>query len=219
MKQIPLFLLDLLYPNRCDCCGSAIPYDAAICRSCAEQLCELRISYADWAAQKQHLPWKNGAALYAYKGIARSGILALKDGFRGFGKYAAARLAQEAAQQFGALDLVTWVPVSDKRRRLQGYAHAELLAKEIAAVLQLPARGDLLTEQHTISRQHDLPAHEREQYAHRFSQTGIPLQGQTVLLVDDILTTGSTMKRCTSELLAAGAGSVYIAVVCCAGIN
>lgn len=215
LRRITALLLDLLYPNRCDCCEARIPYDALICEACKAQLDALRISAEDWDSSGKPIPWKTAALLYAYDGAARTGVLAMKDGKRGFCAYAAKQLAPHIPQE---ITLITYVPVAGSRRRIQGYAHAESLANNLAAELHLPVRGDLLTEIAGKTRQHDLPAAEREQYAERFLAAGNRIDGETVLLVDDILTTGATLRRCTGLLYDAGAESVHIAAVC-AGIR
>ena len=217
MQRLRLRLLDLLYPNRCDCCGARIPYDALLCEDCITALDALRVRNDAW--EKTHrdaeIPWDGSAAAFAYKGIARRGVLAMKDGYRGFGRYAAKVLADAVREMTdpAALSCVTWVPVTKARRRTQGYAHAELLGRALAEALGIPARGDLLTEHGGALRQHDLPAEDRAVYARlRFQHTDADLSGQHVLLTDDILTTGSTLRKCTALLREMGAERVYAAV-------
>lgn len=212
-------LLDIFWPNRCGCCGEMIAYDENVCGECAAELRTERISYADWAKRQTGVfPWADGAAVFAYAGAARDGVLALKDGQRGFAEYSAELLAEEitAVCADAPLSFVTWVPVTKRRRRMQGYAHAEMLGKKLANALQLPARGDLMTEPEGAVRQHSLKAKERVKNAKRFQPTGRRIDGETVLLVDDILTTGSTLRHCTELLLEQGAKKVYIAVICAA---
>lgn len=213
MNRAAMMLMDVLYPNRCDCCGERIAYDLLICADCARQLAAMRISYDRWEAP-QDVPWEGGTVLYPYADTARTGVLALKDGFRGFGLYAANQLGAEIRRQQETYSCVTWIPVAKRRRRASGFAHAELLGKTIANMLQIPARGDLLTERGSTVRQHDLSEEERRIFANRFQHTGKDLHGQTVLLVDDILTTGNTLRRCTQLLKDAGAAHVRIAAVC-----
>ena len=219
MNRAALLLLDLLYPNRCGCCGVRIRYDAAVCGQCAGQLADLRTPYAVWAQQQTDaVPWADGTAVWRYDGAARRGILAMKDGMRGFGRYAGRALAAEVRAHLPAetLTCVTWTPMGKARRRRQGYAHAELLGKTAARELHLPARGDLLSETDTGTRQHSLTRAQRIEHAKRFLYTGADVRGETVLLCDDILTTGSTLRRCTELLLDAGAERVYIAVTAAA---
>lgn len=214
MNGLSARVLDLLYPNRCDCCGAQIVYDADICTACAAALEDLRYSYEEWAKDKTGMLWDGGIVLYAYEDAARIGVLAMKDGYRGFGRYAAKHLAEAVQAMPLQPDCVVWVPMDRRRRKQQGYAHAELLGKAIAKELEIGARGDLLEEYGGKIRQHDLPAEERQTFAERFVRTEQKLSGETVLLVDDILTTGSTLRRCTKLLRESGAARVYIAAVC-----
>lgn len=215
-QKAAALLLDTLWPNRCDCCDARIPYDLLLCADCTASLAALRIDYAAWAQTKPALPWAGGAVLFAYDSAARTGVLSMKTGRRGFGRYAAGLLAEQVAALCPPerLSCVTWVPMTKSRRRMQGYSHSELLGRAMAASLGISARGDLLEEHAGTVRQHDLPAAERAKYAERFSHTGKRIDGQTVLLVDDILTTGSTLRRCTELLREYGAAQVYIAAVC-----
>ncbi len=216
-NKMTMFLLDLLYPNCCDCCGSRIPYDLLLCDACTAALRAQRISYADWEKRGQHaVNWNSGTVLFPYDGAARTGVLAMKDGRRGFAQFCAKELAEalRPLNETAPFSCVTFVPVTKRRRRIQGYAHAEYLAGCLAFEMQIPLRGGLLTEHAGSVRQHDLPASEREQYAMRFSHSGADLHGQHVLLTDDILTTGATLRRCTALLLECGAASVSIAAVC-----
>ena len=217
MNRAQMLLLDILYPNRCDCCDNRIPYDQLLCEACINLLLQQRVAYADWEQQHPENPWLEGTVLFPYEDTARTGVLEMKNGRRGFCVFSAKLLAELLAETNG-ISLVTWVPVTARRRRRQGYAHAEYLARCIAKELALPVRGDLLKEHAGTIRQHDLPAAERQKYAERFSGTDADLSDQHILLVDDILTTGATLRRCASLLLEMGAARVDIAAVC-AGIH
>jgi competence protein ComFC len=211
------FLLNLLYPNCCDCCQRRIPYDALICTDCANELNQLRVRNDDWQKQNPTLtvPWDGAAAVCKYAGAAKAGILAAKDGKTNFVRLIGTELAASVRTLLPDTlpDIVTWVPVTKRRRRQQGYAHSERLAKTCAAALGIPTSGKLLEEHAGTLRQHELPKELRAVYAERFTHTNVRLDGKTVLLCDDLLTTGSTLMRCTNQLREAGAEKVYIAVM------
>lgn len=215
MNRWKLRALDCLYPNRCDCCGTRIAFDRLICAECEAELQTIPAEYAHWAEENRgtEIPWDAAVSAFMYTGAAKAGVLAMKDGARGFAQYAANRLAERLRVVLGDVvpDCVTWVPVTKKRRRLQGYAHAETLGKMTAEALHLPVRGGLLTEHAGALRQHQVSGAERAQYAARFFHTGQDLRGQCILLTDDVLTTGSTLRRCTGLLKECGAERVIIA--------
>lgn len=210
------YLLDLFFPNCCGCCEARILPEELLCPECTKKLTAQRTDYAAWKAiMPEPVPWAGGAAVYPYADTAKAGVLGLKDGTRNFGLHCAALLAGEIHDTLPGVpfDAVAWVPVGARRRRRQGYAHAEFLGRNLARELGLPARDGLLQEHDDGIRQHTLAAAERKQHALRFTHTGQDLTGKTLLLCDDILTTGSTLRRCTEQLLECGAAAVYIAVI------
>ncbi|MBR4201312.1 MAG: ComF family protein [Oscillospiraceae bacterium] len=215
-RKASALLLDTFWPNRCDCCEERIPYDLLICPECEALLQAQRITYTDWATHHSTMPWDGGAVLFSYEKAAKTGILAVKDGHRGFAEYAGVLLAEELKSCCPPeqISCITWVPVTKRRKRQQGYAHTELLARAAAAALGRPLRSDLLAEHAGKIRQHDLPAAERKKYAERFTATDRRTDGLSIVLVDDILTTGNTLRRCTEELRRQGAARVWIAAVC-----
>jgi len=116
-------------------------------------------------------------------------------------------LAEAMASSALPADLVTWVPASAGRRRQRGFDQGELLARAIARRLRLPVRK-------TLRRVDDVP------------QTSRPLEGRlvgpefasvgrsmrlkpVVLLVDDVVTTGSTLRTAASVLRSRRATQVH----------
>lgn len=120
-----------------------------------------------------------------------------------------------------AIDAVTWVPTSEHRLRMRGYDHAGLLARNISSILDKPVHQWLTRDAAQI------PNHEPtwSQTARNKSarQVGAnkeyrlvrraELTGKRVLVVDDIVTTGSTLQACSHALLAGGASAVLAATV------
>ena len=209
------YVLGLLFPNRCPCCGERIAAAETVCADCAEKLNDLRVPADAWRSGQRDadFPFAAEAAVYAYDGAAKEGILSMKDGDRNFAAHLAPLLA-EAVRGIcdpQTIDIVTWVPVSRRRRRTQGYAHAEMLGRALAKALQLPCRGDLLTQMHSTLRQHMLTGPDRQRFPVTFCRTDTDLTGKTVLLCDDVLTSGSTMRRCAALLREMGAETVYAA--------
>jgi ComF family protein len=108
-------------------------------------------------------------------------------------------------------DLVTSVPVSPGRYRERGYNQSELMARAVAQRLGLPYYSLLgrLTSTHQIGLDRSTRA---RQVAGAFRATK-RLEGQRVLLVDDVVTTGATLSECSATLSGAGAEYVWGAVV------
>ena len=112
-------------------------------------------------------------------------------------------------------DIVVPVPLAITRRIRRGFNQAELLAEHAARSLALPLVSNSLKRRHATASQARLSAAER-----RVRQIGSfkvsrpePISGRHVLLVDDVLTTGSTASECARVLRAAGAKSIFVAVL------
>jgi predicted amidophosphoribosyltransferase len=108
------------------------------------------------------------------------------------------------------INVVTWAPTSARRRRQRGYDHAELIARQVAAQLRLPARR-LLQRHHSAAAQ--TGAGRAERLRGPSFAVSPRADGARVLVVDDVVTTGATLDTARDALKAAGARRVIIAAV------
>lgn len=111
--------------------------------------------------------------------------------------------AEMAALVASPPDLVTWAPTTPARRGTRGYDQAELLARRVARSLGRPCRG-LLARLPGEAQTGRSAAARREGVAF----VARPVRAARVLLVDDVLTTGSTLGAAAAALRSAGAGAV-----------
>ena len=112
-------------------------------------------------------------------------------------------------------DILTWVPVSRRRRWLRGYDQVELIARSAGQELNTPAIAVLKKIKHT-KPQSRLPDYARRKanVMGVFSVSDPALiAGKRILLLDDIITTGATVSECARVLLTAGAKEVHCAAV------
>lgn len=204
-------ILDLLFPPKCCICGRILDH-AGICESC-----ETKILRTEGEAVREFSDGLRCAAPLWYEGSVREALLRLKFHGASWSAEPLGRLAAEcAAEEFsGEFDMVTWVPVSRKRRRRRGYDQAELLARSacrcwetepvrlLKKVLDNPAQSGLLgrsARRANVLGVYD-PVNEAE------------IRGRRILLVDDICTTGATLEECARVLREAGAAAVMAVTV------
>lgn len=118
-----------------------------------------------------------------------------------------ADVVKEAYRDSG-FTCVTYVPLHPEKERQRGFNQAELLAKQISRRLFLPLRHPLLRIHHSTpqSKQRRMDRLQSIRGVFQFQQR---VEGETVLLVDDIYTTGATTHECANLLQLAGAKSVY----------
>ena len=218
-------LLDFFFPNRCPFCGGFISFDTLCCDECFSE-----ILWADeYICRKCGKPLRPDCgcgeghsyhmcipAAY-YSGIVKDGIYSLK--FKNnlnsaviFGRAMKDMLRE--AEVLDEIDIAVPVPMSPKQKRMRGYNQAEEIARAIAQGTDIPVRTDIIRRRFSKTAQHDLSAEQRHSAAHKNYYTdihGTPLSGMTVLLADDVLTTGSTLDACAELLISLGAERVICA--------
>lgn len=148
-----------------------------------------------------------------YSGNARELILLLKfSGILPLADYWAERLAGVVAAQSWALDLAVPVPLAKRRHRQRGYNQSALLAKSLARRLTMEWSASALRRERETDPQPGLLAAERDRnLAGAFRADHHRVAGRSILLIDDVLTTGATVRSATAALRRGGAGSVYVA--------
>jgi len=112
-------------------------------------------------------------------------------------------------------DFISWVPLSDKRRRSRGYDQAMLLALATAHELGETVTKTLVKPR-DVRAQSDLGGEEERRANIRGAYEAEDpdlIRGKSVLLIDDIVTTGSTLDECACVLLSAGARRVVCAAL------
>lgn len=220
MKSGLLFhIAGLLFPARCHGCDRIIQRDVFLCDAClktAERLenpctgCGKPEGECDCGKNKFTL---NITAPFAYSGSIVSAIYRFKfGGDRNVHACLAEYMAESVKEKFDGVgfDFVTCVPQTARRKRQRGYNQSALLAKSCAKLLGLPCKEALLKTRNTKD-QHKLKAKERAENlkgAFSVNDTSV-VSGKTVLLCDDIKTTGATLNECRKTLLKAGAKEVY----------
>lgn len=227
--------LQILYPGVCASCGRCLPPDqAGFCPPCRTALTTdphpacprcgstvgpfVPINDGCSRCRNVRFSFERVLRLGPYDGLLRDAILRLKH-HSGEGLAEAlgtlwAEYARPRLLELGA-SLVIPVPLHWWRRWRRGYNQSEVLAHAVARALDLPCQpGWLRRIRNTPQQTQQSPAGRRDNVRGAFrARPRRPLRGQAVLLVDDVLTTGSTCSEAGQALLEAGANRVVIAVL------
>ena len=204
-----------LYPDKCVLCGKLLQkQEIDLCRSC-------RIDAPECPVNRSKYPYLNSwIALWYYEDKVRRSLLHYK--FYGKRHYANAyarllgmKLLREEKLD---VDVITWVPISQKRKRQRGFDQVELLADKLGQELRTEPMPLLKKIRNNAVQSGIVGQAERRANVLGVYQVIDPekIEGKRILLLDDILTTGATVGECARVLLTAGAKEVHVAVIAAA---
>jgi ComF family protein len=226
----------LLYPNACRLCEEPLPPDGGyfcpscrgalltdphpVCPRCARTVGPfVNLEGGCTACRDTSLAFDRAVRLGPYDGPLGDVVLRLKHHAReGLAEALGKLWAEHAGAALRALgaDVVIPVPLHWFHRLRRGYNQSEALARELAAALGVRCRPRWLCRARLTRKQHHCRTREerRENVRDAFrARAGDALHGKHVLLVDDVLTTGSTAHEAARPLRAAGAAQVTVAVL------
>ena len=221
-------ILDALFPPRCPVCRELLEGKAPICPDCAKEFpytqedsqCRIcgrpldEFSYHTCkSCQSRKMYFEHSFTPLIYKESAKDIAIALKASKPGFSKAFAYLLADKilSSSYYTKFDYITFVPQNPRTRRNRGYNQSELIAKDLSEFLNIPCIPTLMRT-NDGKPQHTLNATERRENVKKcYFKTDTPGKG-TVLLVDDVYTTGATANYCSRLLHEMGFEKVYLAV-------
>ena len=208
-------LLALLFPPRCVLCRNFLTEEETdFCHQC-------RIDAPEYKKSNSRFSFLAGwTVVWYYKNNVRSSILRFK--FYGRRSYAPAYgrvLAMELqTSHLDNFDILTWVPIAFLRRMRRGYDQVELLARAVGRELGMEPVRTLRKIRHNrpqagISGAAQRRANVLGVYA---MAKGTDVREKRVLILDDVITTGSTAGECARVLLTAGAKEVHLGCIAAA---
>lgn len=214
IKDISIFASSILFPNRCIFCNEPIDPFADYCESCGKSVpfikgeicthCGAAIDDCECNKKKSVYYDKVAAPLY-YEGDVKSCIHRFKfKDERLTAKPLARLMSKTLKENFDDInfDLVTYIPMYKSKERKRGFNQSRLLAKEISKLCGIPFADKLLVKLYNTDNQHDCSALERTGNLIGVFDVdqAYDLKGKTVLLIDDVKTSGATLNECGKML-------------------
>lgn len=231
MREREYYLLrataDLIYPRRCPVCDGVTGFSAALvcdgcrgavkyirgalCAKCGKPISGEEEEYCYDCARKKHF-YLSGTALFDYKSMASSIYRFKYKGRQEYAEFFGKELAKKLEGRFKEWKPEAFVPVPihSSKRRVRGYNQAEVLSRWLTKETGIPTRDDIVKRCRKTTPQKNLNESERQnnlKKAFKICRNDVKLN--TIVIIDDIYTTGSTIDAVACELLKAGIAHIY----------
>ncbi|MCX6535347.1 MAG: phosphoribosyltransferase family protein [Actinobacteria bacterium] len=207
-------------------CPGCLQVFSSVCKNCLEQISQIEssVSSPKFHSIYSDVRLKIGPEVsrdvsaeiivaFGYSKVVRQMILSMKyrnmrSSVAVLGAALAQRIVQETVISHQKIDLIAWAPTTARRKSERGHDHAEILARFVAKELKVPCRGVLrrLTDQPQTGR-----TRQQRLIGPRFISR--PINNQCVVVIDDVVTTGTTLRRASQALYEGGAELVICAAV------
>jgi competence protein ComFC len=213
------YILNLVFPVKCVCCGSIMNYkcDIHICGKCLSDISFFRDDYI-LIDDIDNLYFDKITSACKYSGILRKSILKYKFGgkpsyYKSLARLVFAKIS--SLNDYTEAEGFISIPMYRRKKLKRGYNQAELLSKELAVLAGLPDYSGCIIRSKKTTTQSLLNREEREKNVRDAFKVISPdrIMDKIIILVDDVLTTGSTLNECAKELKKAGVLNIYCAVV------
>lgn len=218
--------LNILFPQSCplcsrpstdhktapicpDCWHKISPYRGHICQRCGKPLIsDVSITCGDCITEEPL--FKHARSYGLYKGGLRKAINLLK--YHGLKRLA--RPLSDLLHQLHlpSVDAVVPVPLYKKRLRLREFNQSALLARHAAKRLNAPLITDCLIKSRDTLPQVGLSAKDRRENIRKAFEVRNSelIKEKSVILIDDVITTGATVRECSKALKKAGSADIYV---------
>ncbi len=229
-------VIEWMFPPRCPVCFRPVmPKGALVHRECERKLQYLQEPICkkcgrpvepeeEYCAECMVTAsdYDEGRSVFPYHGVAGRCIRRVKrEGTEEFVRFFG---IQMAASQRGFLiqikpECIVPVPLHYRKLRRRGFNQAELLARALSRETGIPVRLLLKKTKRTKEQKKLTGKQRRKNVSHSYSVAEAAIRNkvpESVLLLDDIVTTGSTLNACASALKEAGVAKVFYLTVCAA---
>ena len=219
-------LSNLFFPPQCFSCNKRIEDSAILCEKCSDELVRVKENLCVFCNKdtlgsliceecKKEYPFDEVVCAYSFNLPIQRMIHHFKyNEFKKIGTFLGYKLAEIISTYsfISETDYIIPVPLHKTKKRFRGFNQSEIIAKAISVKLNIPILKNVLTREKFTQTQTRLKKHEREKnVANAFKLENFgTIKNKTLLLVDDVLTTGSTMKSIVLLLKENLAKHIYI---------
>lgn len=223
-------ILNYLLPPRCLKCGKVLTEDSGLCSDCFNEISFISQPYCrkcghpfeDAPANKQMLcgnclkkkssPFRLSRSAFRYDEASKPLVLSFKFQDKTENAVVLAKMMYVAGHDIWeqGVDIIVPIPLHYARLIKRRYNQASLLAKQLEKLSKIKVDYDSVVRHKHTRPQVEFSGHQRVKNVHGVFSVKHPekLKGKRVLLIDDIMTTGSTLKECAIAMKKAGAKSV-----------
>ena len=229
MSKIKKALYWIALTNKCRYCGTLLDYGEELCKDCEKDLPRIegpRCKHCGAGkkrcqCEKHRMRFDGITAPFYYEAGVLKGLHRLKFGEKSFmAEIFAEDMAKSVKKDFEEInfDFITFVPFSRFQKRTRHYNQSELLAEELGKKLSISVKKALVKLFDT-QVQHKMSQYRRKGNVFGVYDTNenVDVADKTILLVDDIKTTGATFNECAKMLKIRGAEKVYCLSVAMTG--
>ena len=213
-------LIDYVFPPRCGGCGMSgtrwcsecekniVLIEPPFCLCCGQKTSENEICHRCRLSPPSYYETRS---LSEFSGPIRNALHRLK--YRkdaGLGDVLSRKLVDYLQSKEWSIDMVVPVPLGKKRQKERGYNQSALLARPLAYAMGLAYNPQVLKRLRDTRSQVGLTLDQRqENVSYAFSAGSEEIIGKNILIVDDVTTSGATLKACSDALSSAGANQIF----------
>lgn len=219
------FFIKLIFTNRCEICGEVIEFNGTLCSQCKElpviepPYCEYcGYSKNDCVCKRNKNEYKQVVAPFYYEKSITQAVHNFKNREMLFiSKSLSLKMYDVVCKNYGDIhfDFITYVPFRRWHRIKRGFNQAQLLAEELSKKMNVPCVCLLKKVRYTGVQHKKTQAQRKADIFGAFDvcdKYKNQLNDKTILLVDDVKTTGATLNECAKMLKIYSANAVYCSV-------
>ncbi len=209
-------ILDLIYPQVCSICGKL--NKKSLCNRCKIKLEKDFKFKKDNYSNDSEKNFIEHYYFFKYENLIRGQILLLKFQEKPYIYKTIAHFLENKRKYFEKLkkyDIITVVPISNKRLKQRGYNQSELIAKEISRILSIQIKTNIIEKIKDTPPQSTLNKNQRKENAKGayIAKNTQKIKDKKILIIDDIYTTGNTINECAKVLVQNGIDRKNIGVL------